>query len=293
MTRTEPTTPSAETWSRVTTLLSQTVLLSATLYYFGWVRTQAAWTYFGIDVSLLGFSPVDYTLRSVGSAFLPLVGIGILALFVLCLHRAVFLPITSAPPATRRRRLADALMIVGYSTGALVLTMIVVGLVVPGVIAWVPSIGIPLALLGSAGVVAYLDHLRSARERPTRRQPARKPGWRPVILTALATIGLLWAVSTYAHTTGEQAAQDVAASLRARPAIALYSVNRLAIAGPGIRVDLLNQPDTKYKFRYTGLVSLIHNTERYLLLSEEWQRARDPVYVIPTGDDIRIDVIAR
>ena len=77
--------------------------------------------------------------------------------------------------------------------------------------------------------------------------------------------------------------------------ITTNSAPRVRVHGRLRPLDMppLTAADTKYKFRYVGLVSLIHNTDRYLLLSEEWQRNRDPVYVIPAGDDVRIDVIAR
>ncbi|MEU4524585.1 hypothetical protein AB0F52_38420 [Amycolatopsis sp. NPDC024027] len=279
-------------WSRISVLLSQTVLLSAVLYYFGWVRTQAAWEYFGIDTSLLGFSTPDYALRSIDSTFLPLIGAGILVVFSVLLHRSVLLPAAVSSRTTARRRLADRMIVVGYVTGFAVFAVIGVGLLVPAALGWAPTIVLSLALLAATGLIAYPDHLRR-RQKRTSGPPPENSAVRQSALVALAVIGALWTVSSYAYATGEQSAGDVAGHLDARPAIALYSAGRLAVSGPGVSATEIIQKDAKYKFCYTGLVSLIHTSDRYLLVSRQWQRGRDAVYVIPVGDDVRIDAIAR
>jgi len=45
--------------------------LTGLLYYFGWVRTNALFGYFGIDANLLSYTTQDYLVRSVGVAFRP------------------------------------------------------------------------------------------------------------------------------------------------------------------------------------------------------------------------------
>ncbi|MEV7094020.1 hypothetical protein AB0M80_14415 [Amycolatopsis sp. NPDC051045] len=280
-------------WTRISTLLSQTVLLSALLYYFGWVRTQAVWEYFGIDTSLLGFSTPDYALRSINSTILPLIGFGILALSLATLHRTVFLPAATAARSTSRRRLADGAIIACYAAGGLTLAAIGIGFLIPASINWAPTIALSFMLLTATGLIAYLDHLRSLQMRMTSRHPREKSSVRPSALAALAAIGALWSVSSYARTNGEQSARDVADHLNSRPAIALYSVGRLAVSGPGISITEISQKDSKYKFCYTGLVSLIHTSDKYLLTSQQWRHGRDAVYVIPISGDVRIDAIAR
>jgi hypothetical protein len=58
----------------VGTITSQTVLITALLYYFGWARTQASLAYFGLDTSLIAYSTPDYVLRSINVAFRPFIG---------------------------------------------------------------------------------------------------------------------------------------------------------------------------------------------------------------------------
>jgi len=45
--------------------------LTGLLYYFGWVRTNAIYSHFGIDANLLAYSLQDYLVRSAGVAFRP------------------------------------------------------------------------------------------------------------------------------------------------------------------------------------------------------------------------------
>jgi hypothetical protein len=273
-------------------LLSQTVLISAVLYYFGWVRTQATWTYFGIDTSLLGFTTTDYALRSINSAFLPLTGLGIAVLAAAAIHNFVVLPAVRATPFSRRRRLASIGLVAGYCLGAALLAVVAIGLLAPVSVGGPLGVLLPLFLLGAACLIAYLDQLRHT-ELPRRGPRTKGSGLRVLILTALAIIGLLWAVSNYAQRIGEQVALGLATSLHDRPAVILYSADRLSLAGTGVDVTTVDQEGSKYRFRYSGLVSLIHNPDRYLLIPVDWQKGQDAVFIIPTGNDLRIDLIAR
>src|SRR5659263_362116 len=56
-----------------TRVLAPAGALSAVLYYFGYVRVQALYGYFGADVGSLGFSTVDYVVSSAGTFFVLLV----------------------------------------------------------------------------------------------------------------------------------------------------------------------------------------------------------------------------
>jgi hypothetical protein len=74
------------------TITSQVVLITALLYYFGWIYTHSFFEYFGVDTSLLGYGTADYVLRSSNVAFDPFIylAFGVLALFGL--HRIVMVP---------------------------------------------------------------------------------------------------------------------------------------------------------------------------------------------------------
>ncbi|MEV6871525.1 hypothetical protein [Amycolatopsis sp. NPDC051128] len=280
-------------WTRATTVLSQTVLISALLYYFGWVRTQATWSHFGIDTRLLGYDTADYALRSINSAFLPLVGGGLAALGATALHRTILAPAARATPSTRRHRLANATIVVARVGGFLLIAVVVTGLLLPVAVGNALGVALPLSLLGAACLLSYADHLHACGQRPDRRVPPKTPGLRRLLLIGLALVGLLWSIALYAQATGQDVARSIAAGLRTRPSVTLYSVERLAVTGPGITVETLDLDGSKYHFRYTGLVSLTQTSERYVLVAASWRKGRDAVYIVPAGDNLRIDITTR
>jgi hypothetical protein len=284
---------SSTLWTRATAIFSQTVLISALLYYFGWVRSQATWAYFGVDTGLLGFGTADYALRSINSAFLPLISGGIVAFGAVALHRTVLVPAARATPTTLRRRMADAGTVVTRVAGVLLLGLVATGLLFPVAVGSALGVALPLSLFGAACLLAYAGELRTAGQRPDRRTPRPGPGVRGLVLAGLTTLGLLWTIALYAQATGVDVARNIAAGLRTRPSVTLYSVERLAVTGPGITVDALDQEGAKYHFRYTGLVSLSQLPERYVLVAAGWRRGHDAVYIVPASDDVRMDITAR
>ena len=61
-------------------------VVTGLLYYFGWVRAQSLYGYFGVHVSLLGFTTADYLLRSIQSMFVPLAAGALVAVLALRAH---------------------------------------------------------------------------------------------------------------------------------------------------------------------------------------------------------------
>ena len=53
-------------------VLAPITVITGLLYYFGWVRTAAIFSHFGVDQRILAYSIEDYLLRSAGVAFRPL-----------------------------------------------------------------------------------------------------------------------------------------------------------------------------------------------------------------------------
>ena len=72
-------------------------LISALLFYFGYVSRDSQYAYFGIDVDTIGLSTQDYVMRSPQPLLVPLLGITLLAVGGLLLHKAIH-----AGPARRR-----------------------------------------------------------------------------------------------------------------------------------------------------------------------------------------------
>src|SRR5918998_3829825 len=73
-------------------IASQAVLITAVLYYFGWVRTNSFLSYFGIDPSMTGFGTTDYVLRSIMVAFKPFIGAVTIAWVFYVIHHLLMTP---------------------------------------------------------------------------------------------------------------------------------------------------------------------------------------------------------
>src|SRR5512132_3026246 len=73
----------------VTAIVAPTTLLTALLFYFGWIRTNALFQYFGVDATTLGFTTQYYLLRSSEALYVPLGTLLVVGLAALWLHSLV------------------------------------------------------------------------------------------------------------------------------------------------------------------------------------------------------------
>lgn len=276
------------------TITSQTVLITGLLYYFGWVRTNATLAYFGLDTSLVGFSITDYLLRSVNVAFTPFIGVACAALVLLGLHRLVVQRILNMIVTNPARRLARWIMI-GTSMVALALAAVVIfRMLLPDQIAWASGLTSPLLLVVSVGLLGYVAHLRSTHPEKLTTTPASHTRIQALVLLTIGLLGALWAVSLYADRVGRQVAANTVADLSdGRPAVVIYSAERLALDGTGVEVAEIAQPGSRYRYQYSGIRLLVRSTDKYLLLPVGWQRGHDRVFLVPDDDSIRIDIAAR
>ena len=112
-------------------IVAPATLLSALLFYFGYVSSRAQYDYFGVDVDTIGLSTQDYVMRSPQPLLTPLLALLLLAVGVAALNelirRRVGAAITEgedpdpevAARARRRlardRRLARAVVAAGYA----------------------------------------------------------------------------------------------------------------------------------------------------------------------------------
>ena len=92
----------AERWvSFAAGIVAPVTLISALLFYFGYVSARSQYAYFGIDVDTIGLSTQDYVMRSPQPLLVPLLVITLLAVAgVVLLHNAIH-P-TAAPYAVAR-----------------------------------------------------------------------------------------------------------------------------------------------------------------------------------------------
>jgi hypothetical protein len=289
---------SAGALATILAFASQTVLITALLYYFGWVRTQADFGYFGVDTSLLGYTTADYLLRSVDSAFPPLAVLALVALLLLSFHRWVVVRAVAAPVNT----LIGKVLIVFVSTaplfGVTLAAVVLARLLFPDKIGWPLGLALSIMLISAVGVLGYSQHLRSLRlaalgRRPEDRHGSSQTRAGAVVLVTLGLLGVLWWLALYATQVGERIAVDSVEALQDQPEIIIYSSDRIALAGPGIVVDEIQQAGSKYRYRYGGLRLLVQAGGKYILIPVGWQKGRDSVFLVQGNDAIRLDIISR
>lgn len=276
--------------------VSQTVVITGLLYYFGWVRTQADFGYFGVDPSLLSYTTADYVLRSVNSSFPFLIGMALVLLLLLGLHRWVLARVVRAPVRALPGKVLSAFVSTAPLLGVALDAVVLARLLFPDNVVWPRGLALPLTLLLIVGLVGYSQHLRAVHDGMLgRKQENRNFGWRARIGAALlAVLGLLsslWLLTVYAAQSGERIAVDSAKTLRDEPEIIIYSTDRIAISGSGVTVDEIPQTGSRYRYRYGGLRLLVQAGGRYILIPAGWKKGYDSVFLVPIDNTIRLDII--
>lgn len=332
----------------VGTLVAPTAVVVGLLYFFGWVRTQAIFSYFGVDTRLIDYSSADYVLRSSEILFDSLIRLAFVALFMAGFHRVVVLRAIHMPARSRARGAISWFLVGGHVVGVFLATVVLVGVLFPEEVGSRLGLRLPILLMTSVALFGYVTYIWSTYPQTLTMAPTTKDadhgvdcdenrgiasgsvddshggvsnGWRrgnrlfgaigwlygmgfprrtvshsrvwSLLLPCIGLVGVLWAVSLYAYQNGETYAIRFSADLPDQSAVVLYSAQRLAVNGSGIKVTPIVQPGNRYHYQYKGLRLLARSVHEYLLLPQYWQRGRDSVFIIRNDDSIRIDVIAR
>jgi hypothetical protein len=273
-------------WSSVseviTTFVAPTTLVGSLVFYFGWTRTRAWWLYFGVDPSVLGFSNQDYVLRSVNALFPALLVAAIAAAAVAWGVRRTDRLVAdigsgrAGPNAPRV--LARARTIIGafgaafFAGGVLALFWGVLQFQVLSAL----TLGMGAMLLALAG------RLRTKRESASGRST-----WEAAALWVVLILSAFWAISDFALITGRGAARFTGNNLSLRPAVTIFSTERLGLEGPGVESGVLAGQE-RYRFRYTGLRMLLRTGGSYVLLPDHWEQGA-AAFVIDDEPSLRFE----
>ena len=80
----------AERWvSFAAGIVTPVTLITALLFYFGYVSARSQYEYFGIDVDTIGLGTQDYVMRSPQPLLVPLLVLSLVAVAGLLLHNAI------------------------------------------------------------------------------------------------------------------------------------------------------------------------------------------------------------
>lgn len=271
-----------DAWWRVgSTVIAPATLLSALLFYFGYVSSRAQYRYFGLDVDTVGLTTRDYVMRSPQALLVPLLALSLGAAVLLALHLVI-----------RRHPLPVAAVRVGLATALLAL-LAGVGLIAAyplfGEWAYYP-LATPLLLAGGVAGTAYL--LRRPGAPPLLEDgDGQTAGLRSgVVVLAVVTIVtcLFWATATIAEWSGRGTAMRTARHLDELPSVVLDTRERLFLTDGIVEEVVLPTPDGEDpRYRYRRLRLLIQGDKTLFLVPDTWT-ARDSTLMVPLDGDVRV-----
>jgi hypothetical protein len=297
-----------ERWLSVaTTVIAPATVLSALLFYFGYVSARAQYDYFGVDVDTIGLSTQDYVMRSPQPLLVPLLVLAVLAVLALLVHAAIAQRITGTesgvlPRLTRYRQLARRTVLVGLLLlgGGMVLLFCY-----PYVREWPLFALVTPVLIGSGAALAGYGARIQSRLQPPRPTPEpddeagsgraqadnsllalRRSAGGALVVVVIANI--FWATATIAQWSGRGLARYSASHLDQLPSTILDTHERLFLRSPGIEETALpTAPGQTFRYRYRHLRLLIEGGDRMFLVPDHWS-ASNSTLIVPLDGTVRV-----
>jgi hypothetical protein len=274
-----PASPGLPALSRLLgSVVAPTTLLTALLYYFGYMHAWFYFGYFGLNSTVLGFGSVDYLMQSVDALFIPVTGAAIAGLLALW-GNALLVPRLRA----RRNRRVKAGIARGIAAAGAALAVACV--ILTFATSRETGTFVPLAPLGfgmGVLVTAYAVHLHRVLMGRGHREDTAS-GWAQAtewaVVFALVGISLFAAATDYASAVGQTRAGIYVTQLSSQPAVVLYSKDSLSITQPGVTQTRCGDPKAAYQFRYDGLTLMLESGGKYVLIPHDWT-SRDGVAIV-------------
>lgn len=181
-------------------IASQLVLITAMLYYFGWVRTDGFLSYFGVDPSVADYSTAEYVLRGIRVAFTPFIYAAFIVLVLFAAHRLKVMPTLETAEAkfgqtsasathtatgsaacsptqgTAARVLGQVMALARWTpgiggvrrfvgavqvAGVAFAGLVLIGILLPAQIGTGLGLWLPLILIAAVALLGYVSHVRS------------------------------------------------------------------------------------------------------------------------------------
>jgi hypothetical protein len=265
------------------------LVLGALGYYFGWQRTQALYTYFGFDSSLLGFSTQDYVFRSVEALWTLLTAVAVTGVVLVLIHW-----IAMSRYQERRWLRNGGYLLSGLGLCALALA--VAGL--NDVILKHTELTAPILLCAAAISGAYgvflisLPAPEDSQKRGSRAAAEPVPRALEVFVLFVGVLGLFWLTSNWAAIDGVGAAHRIEQGLTARPEVLVYSRTDLGLDGSGASVTALTSSrQDDYRYRYGHMRLLIESGGRFFILPDSWRHGDGTAIILADDSNVRIEIV--
>ncbi len=281
---------SAEQWLGLfASVIAPTTLMTALLYYFGYVATYAKFAYFGVDVDALGYASSDYVLRSAAALFVPIMVLLLIGIIGFLGHRLIRSQIDRRR-GTRPLTIAGALTVVA---GSALFIRGVVGVVDPAFGLTEFPTATPLCLaLGAIGVgygAWALQFKRGVHRSASLNRPEKVVA---AMVAGIVVFALFWVTNTVAAAYGRGEAQRIATDLSTRPGVILDTTERLYIpVGSASEQRLPDEVDQQFHYRYGGFRLLTVTSDGWLLMSQRWTQQNGYVLVVPRDAKVRVRVV--
>ena len=260
-------------------------LVTALLFYFGYVSTREFFRYFGVDVDIIGLSSQEFVMRSPGALFIPVMVLTLLAVLAILGHRALRRWLVAQQRTIQRRVIG----IVAWTGIAFVLAGLALAFVVPFLPGWTyGQLLTPLFLAIGAGLAAYAASTVRALD-------STSGGRGVVVLLVLVMIaGTFWSTATIAQWWGLGQARSLAADLSTLPAVVLDTRERLYPGNDDITFQQLGDEapaedpagEPTFGYRYFGLRLLAQGGGRLYLVPDAW--SPDASTIVVPYDDVRV-----
>ncbi len=263
----------------VGTVLANTTLLTALLYFFGLIETQVFFAYFRVHYTLLAQTPDEIFARGVDGVFLPLAGAAGAVLIFLVLVRFLRIRLTGDAWVRLLRICTPAAAGLG---AVLIVSTVLIALNPINEYLGLPGLGFALGVLM---VLFAWRHWANA----VRAMSQRSSLLELVLGYVLVSIGLFWAVGDYSGVLGTQRGFEIAAQLPTRPAATVYSSESLNLTASGVLQVKCADPEAIYKYRYTGLKLLLQSGGQYVFVPSNWRAANGVAFVVPKTDKLRLE----
>ena len=303
------------------TIVAPVTVLSALLFYFGYVSSASENAYFGINVDTVGLSTQSYIMRSPQTLLVPLLVLTLISAGFLALNSAVRGRITTAvagaadaaepdgEPAQRIKRIrhsAQRSKIPG-------LTMLTVGVVLLFTYSYLRDwafyglvtpllIGIGAAIIAYASrIMGFLQRLQEQHEPATAKEAAtaRSAPFRAdgsvlarrtagVLIYVVIAASIFWATATVAQWSGRGLAEYAATHFDTLPSVILDTKEQLFLRDPDVEVTQLppSQGQT-FHYRYRGLRLLLEGQDRMFLVPDYWSPS-DSTLIVPLDGSVRV-----